>query len=291
MYWMGQMPPKLPLVHKLDESLAMFKNELLAVNLLEPDKDWYDYEYTKTSEIETIKALDRLDYIFNKYDEDGSNKCESYDQEGKVIVKPIIHNPEVLATYPTLFPFTTKKDTFFLDGRIAIKGNSYLVYTGEVLKKLFTEHKLTPELITHESYKAYLTFLQDKLLNDKNVLPISRETEKSLICKPQSKPGKLGNLGCFGVTVKQFFQSMKANVLLANPQPKTLINKRSSDLLLTLGYDPTKPESILEFISSNVYHLSYEYYGRFIRKGSGHRGLHHGELIYELVEEEGKEDV
>jgi len=164
MYWMGQMPPRLPLELKLDESLAIFKNELLAVGLLTPEKDWYDFKYTETSEKETIADLDDLLHVFTPYDEDGTNKGESYNASGKLVAKPVVINPELFKRFPTVFPLQKGKDIYADINVLMMKGNSNLVYRGQVFKDLFLEHNLTPERITTESYEAFIQFLMKSLI-------------------------------------------------------------------------------------------------------------------------------
>lgn len=154
------MPPRLHPVkaeHELDESLAVFKNELLRAGLLSPDKDWYDIKYTENNEFKLLESLEReCRYVFdNQYDSMGDGK--EYGDGPQV-------NLPHLKQFPTVFPILHIEGETIPDGQNGLKpGHSLLVYTGEVLKDIFTAHNLLPETITEESHRKFLEFLSSKL--------------------------------------------------------------------------------------------------------------------------------
>lgn len=152
LYWQGQMPPVLASErknHALDESLGIFKNELKAVGLLTKDKDWYDFEYTTTSENKLLRTFidnpsnkdyNPIGYVFLHYNSEGKR------YEGPVQVGSF--DPTLNTKFPFLFPH--------------INGE-YHVYDGEVLRNLFKEHNLNPESVTEESLNKFINLLRQSL--------------------------------------------------------------------------------------------------------------------------------
>jgi hypothetical protein len=207
------MPPVLPshkVHHLLDENLAIFKNELKVVGLLEEGQDWYDFEYTKNSEANLINKFTCLKhpeghvnterYVFKTYDNQGNMYdtdligAKKSESSKKIEEFNIEHHEK----YPYIFPKSSQ---------------GLHVYDGEVLKELFLEYGITIQTINSKKVQNLL----DKLTQSLN--------------------------------------------------------------------------STEECVKTHFYQSCYEYYGKMIRKGQGHKGINQGELIYELIEEEGKEDI
>lgn len=156
LYWQGQMPPVLASErknHSLDESLAIFKNELKTVGLLSKDKDWYDFNYTNTSEKELLSK-----FIANEPKKDYNSKGYvflHYNSKGERLEGPVLKgtfDPQLHIQYPFLFPHTD---------------DYYQVYDGEVLKNLFQEYKLTPETVSPENLERFISLIRQSLKCDR----------------------------------------------------------------------------------------------------------------------------